>query len=208
MPGIELTFPDASKHKFKPGTTGFEVAKSIGEGLAKAAVGVKLDQELLDLHRPLSVSGAFEVITHVELIQDLIASGKIQLPHEIKSKIVYHDACYLGRYNKIYNPPREVVKSLKGVTTTEMHRCRDKGFCCGAGGGRMWVEEVRGTRINENRVEEAAALNPNVIATACPYCLIQIGDGVKTKNLEGKIRTQDIAELVVEAMDEVQPKNT
>ncbi|MBI4041120.1 MAG: 4Fe-4S dicluster domain-containing protein [Deltaproteobacteria bacterium] len=142
----------------------------------------------------------FEVIHHTEFLKQLIQEGKLKISKQIEKKLVYHDPCYLGRYNKIYGPPRSVLQELPGTVLVEMPRHKDKGFCCGAGGGRMWLEEHRGTRINVNRVEEALALDPKVIATACPFCITMLEDGLNAKNQEKEVQTRDIAEILLEAI--------
>ena len=143
--------------------------------------------------------GNYQVIHHTELIEALIRNGKIQLKHPIKQTVTYHDSCYLGRYNDIYEAPRVVLSAIPGITLKEMPRSRENGFCCGAGGGRMWMEEPM-PKINHARVNEAAELHPDVVSTACPFCATMINDGInetgRTEEMEGK----DIALLVAEAM--------
>src|SRR5438067_371251 len=106
-----------------------------------------------------------------------------------------HDACYLGRYNGIFDEPRDVLYRIPGVRVVEMEKCRDRGFCCGAGGGRMWMEERIGEKVNHRRLSHIEETNANAVATACPYCLIMLDDAAKTKNRED-IRRYDIAELL------------
>jgi len=142
--------------------------------------------------------GNFDVIHHTELIDELINTGKIELKESEVQRLTYHDSCYLGRYNSIYDSPRDSIKKIKNVELAEMKRNKDKGFCCGAGGGRMFLEEKEGTRINENRVAEALELNPNTIATACPFCMTMMNDGVKTFNKNDVVIVKDIAEIVLE----------
>lgn len=144
--------------------------------------------------------GNYNVVHHTELIADLIESGKIKLTETIRLKLAYHDPCYLGRYNQGYGPPRKVLKAIPGSTLAEMPRSRDRGFCCGAGGARMFMEERLGKRVNIERTEEALALNPNVIGTACPFCMTMLTDGVKEKETSDRVQVKDIAELVLEAI--------
>ena len=146
--------------------------------------------------------GRYDVLHHTELIQELIAAGRLTLrPKEVSHQVItYHDSCYLGRHNGLYEAPREVLRSLGHVELKEMARNRNNGFCCGAGGARMWLEENIGTRINHHRVEEAVALNPDVVATACPFCKTMIDDGLKDKNHE-EIAAKDIAEIVAGALE-------
>ncbi len=143
--------------------------------------------------------GNFEVIHHTELIDQLLKNGKIRLKNEeVKTKITYHDSCYLGRYNEIYDFPRDPLKMIKGAELYEMERNRDKGFCCGAGGGRMFLEETEGERINVNRAEEAIKTRADIIASACPFCMTMLSDGVKVFDKTDEIQVKDIAEIVLE----------
>jgi Fe-S oxidoreductase len=127
---------------------------------------------------------------------DLIKSGKIKLSGELPKTITLHDSCFLGRYNDIYNPPRQILGSVPKAGLVEMDKIRRTSFCCGAGGGRMWMEEGRGKKINETRTEEALSRNPDLIATACPFCMTMFEDGLKAKNEEEKVKVVDIAEVV------------
>jgi Fe-S oxidoreductase len=140
--------------------------------------------------------GEFEVMHHTELILDLIKKGSIKLEGELAKKITLHDSCFLGRYNDIYNPPREILGSVPKARLVEMEKIRRTSFCCGAGGGRMWMEEGRGKKINETRTEEALSRDPDLIATACPFCMTMFEDGLKAKNAEEKVKVLDIAEVV------------
>lgn len=143
--------------------------------------------------------GNFEVLHHTELIADLLAKGAFELKNEaIEKTVTYHDSCYLGRYNNIIEEPRKVLENLNGLKLVEMERNKDKGFCCGAGGGRMFLEELEGTRINVNRTEEAVKTNAGTIASACPFCMTMITDGLKTLEKAEDIEVKDIAEIVLE----------
>jgi Fe-S oxidoreductase len=148
--------------------------------------------------------GNYEVIHHTDFIVGLIDSGKIRLTRENRAKVTYHDSCYLGRYNDVYDQPRRAIEAIPGVTTAEMPRSRDKGFCCGAGGARMFMEETIGKRVNVERTEEALALTPDVIGTACPFCMTMMTDGVKEKAATESVKVRDIAELVLAAVEEEQ----
>ncbi len=143
--------------------------------------------------------GEYTVIHHTSLIRDLIGQGKIRVSESQKRKITFHDPCYLGRYNGEYSAPREIIDCV-GAGRLEMQRSRDRSFCCGAGGGRMWMEEREGKRVNIERTEEALALGPDLIATGCPFCLTMMGDGVKEKDASGKVQVRDIAEIVLQAL--------
>jgi len=140
----------------------------------------------------------FEVIHHTQLIEQLISAGKIK-PGSLgeKMKVTYHDSCYLGRYNEEYEAPRKIISTIKELSLVEMERSREKGFCCGAGGGRMWLEEVIGKRINIARTEQALETDPQAIICNCPFCLTMLEDGLKDKDAVDKVKVYDVAELVV-----------
>jgi Fe-S oxidoreductase len=139
--------------------------------------------------------GKFEVIHAAELVQRLIAGGRLQIPAEFKKKTVYHDSCYYGRFNEIYDEPRGVLAKT-GATVGEMQRHKHFGMCCGAGGGRMWIEEDPDKRVNLLRTDQALAENPEVIAVSCPFCMTMLSDGIKAKDLEDKVQTLDVMEVV------------
>ncbi len=143
--------------------------------------------------------GNYRVVHHSELLNDLIRAGKIQLQQELQQTVTYHDSCYLGRHNDIYDAPRDVLGAIPGVKLKEMQRSRENGFCCGAGGGRMWMEEER-PKVNHNRIEEAAGLNPDVVGTACPFCSTMLNDAINETHREEKLENKDLALLVAEAM--------
>ena len=143
--------------------------------------------------------GNFEVIHHTELIAGLLKEGKIKITKGNYSSITYHDSCYLGRYNDIYQPPRQILKYLPDVKLIEMEKNKKRGFCCGGGGGRLWLEERIGQRISENRIDQVIAVKAQLVATACPYCLQMFGDAIKTKQTEETLKVKDIAELVLES---------
>ena len=145
--------------------------------------------------------GAFEVLHHTEMITGLIEEGRLTGIKGMSGLVTYHDSCYLGRYNGIYDAPRQVLRRLGGVKLVEMARNLEHGFCCGAGGGHLWLEEQKtGERINEMRTEQALTTKAGVIATACPYCLQMFEDGIQTKEAAESVRAMDIAELVMKAM--------
>jgi Fe-S oxidoreductase len=118
------------------------------------------------------------------------------------TRVTYHDSCYLGRYNDGYEPPRRILKALPGVAFIEMERIREHAFCCGGGGCHMWMEEKAGRRINEIRVDEAQKTGTEIIATACPLCLISLDSALKVLNLDQRIHVMDILELVEESLEE------
>ena len=131
-------------------------------------------------------------------IKDLIADGRITLKENGKSKLTYHDSCYLGRYNNIYNEPRKSLHQIKGIDLIEMSRNKDKGFCCGAGGGRMFLEDEEGGRVNEERAKEAIKTGADTIASACPFCMTMMTDGIKHFEKSEEIEVKDIAEIILE----------
>ncbi|OZM56746.1 hypothetical protein CIB95_11035 [Lottiidibacillus patelloidae] len=137
-----------------------------------------------------------EVYHHTELLAQWIKEGRIKPTEEVNETITYHDSCYLGRYNEVYEPPRDILKAIPGVNVVEMERNREKGMCCGAGGGLMWTEETVGTRINVARTEQALEVAPTMIGSGCPYCLTMISDGTKAKEVEDKVQTLDIVEIL------------
>jgi Fe-S oxidoreductase len=143
----------------------------------------------------------FEVIHHTQLIHSLLNQGKIKLQGSTNGKTVLHDSCYLGRYNQIYNEPREILKAAsQGTAPLEMKRCGQESFCCGAGGGRMWMEELIGKRIYLERTQEALKINPATIAVACPYCMTMFEDGIKDEKAQDQVKVKDIAEIVAEKL--------
>jgi len=150
------------------------------------------------------LGGNYEVIHHTTFLQQLISEGKVKLKGggSFKGKrITYHDSCYLGRANHIYEAPRKVLEILD-AELVEMKRCRSNGLCCGAGGAQMFKEEEAGaTRVNIERAEEALELKPDVIAAACPFCNTMMTDGVKNKEKEDQVKVLDIAELIAMEME-------
>jgi Fe-S oxidoreductase len=142
----------------------------------------------------------YEVIHHTQLIAELIGSGRIKPSKSLRQTITYHDSCYLGRYNGIYDPQRAILKALGGANFVEMPRSRAHGLCCGGGGGRMWLEENTGTRINNTRVQDVIAVHAQTVASACPFCLSMLDDGAKALGVDEKLARKDIAELVAEAL--------
>jgi Fe-S oxidoreductase len=149
--------------------------------------------------------GHFEVIHHTELLTHLVREGKLAPQTDIDATVTYHDPCYLGRHNEVYEAPRAVVDTVGGLRKVEMQRCRNQGFCCGAGGARMWMEETIGKRVNHDRIDEALALKPDIVSTACPYCLVMLDDAVNdkvgSKDLEeGQVRVVDVSQLLAESL--------
>ena len=149
------------------------------------------------------LGGTYEVIHHATYLQQLINEGRIRLKEggAFKGKkITYHDSCYLGRANNIYEAPRKVLEALD-AELVEMKRCRSNGFCCGAGGAQMFKEEEKGTtRVNWERTDEAIATGASVVASACPFCNTMMTDGIKTKEQEDAVQVLDIAELIAASL--------
>lgn len=141
-----------------------------------------------------------EVYHHTELLFQLIKAGKLTPKKDVQEVISFHDSCYLGRYNEVYDAPREILKSIPGVKIVEAERNREKAMCCGAGGGRMWMEENTGTRINVARTEQLLEANPTIIGSGCPYCLTMISDGTKAKEVDEKVQTLDVVEILEKAL--------
>ncbi|MFE9765262.1 (Fe-S)-binding protein [Streptomyces sp. NPDC005808] len=150
------------------------------------------------------LGGDYEVIHHTQLLQHLIDEGKLVPVTPVEGLITYHDPCYLGRHNKIYTPPREIMSAVPGLRQQEMHRHKERGFCCGAGGARMWMEERIGKRINNERVDEALSLNPDIVSTACPFCLVMLTDSVNGKKNDGQakesVQVVDVAQLLLDSV--------
>ncbi|WP_436737882.1 (Fe-S)-binding protein [Streptomyces sp. BBFR102] len=150
------------------------------------------------------LGGEYEVIHHTQLLQHLVDEGKLVPVTPVEGLITYHDPCYLGRHNKVYTPPREIIASVPGLRNEEMHRHKERGFCCGAGGARMWMEERIGKRVNDERVDEALSLNPDIVSTACPFCLVMLTDSVNGKKNEGKAKESltvvDVSQLLLESV--------
>ncbi|MFD6990978.1 heterodisulfide reductase-related iron-sulfur binding cluster [Streptomyces sp. NPDC059943] len=150
------------------------------------------------------LGGEYEVIHHTQLLQHLVDEEKLIPVTPVEGLITYHDPCYLGRHNKVYTPPREIIAKVPGLRNEEMHRHKERGFCCGAGGARMWMEERIGKRINNERVDEALSLNPDIVSTACPFCLVMLTDSVNGKKNEGKakesLQVVDVAQLLLDSV--------
>jgi Fe-S oxidoreductase/TM2 domain-containing membrane protein YozV len=148
-----------------------------------------------------ALGGSFEVVHHSQLLKDLVKSGRLS-PQAVDETVTYHDPCYLGRHNRVFDEPRDVVRASITQPPLEMHRSREHGFCCGAGGARMWLEERIGTRINMDRTDEALSTGADVISTACPYCKIMIDDAVRARGKQDDVRVLDIAQLLDTATKE------
>ncbi|MGP7817908.1 (Fe-S)-binding protein [Niallia sp. 01092] len=141
-----------------------------------------------------------EVYHHTEFIWKLLEEGKINPTKEVKEAVAYHDSCYIGRYNDIYDLPRKILNSVPGVNILEIARNKQDAMCCGAGGGMMWLEETQGKRVNIERTEQALVLNPTTIGSNCPYCLTMMNDGVKSKEVDEQVKTLDIVEILEKSL--------
>jgi Fe-S oxidoreductase len=149
--------------------------------------------------------GDFEVVHHTQLLARLVAEGRLSPQSPVAQKVTYHDPCYLGRHNEIYDEPRSVVSAVEGLEAVEMPRCRNKGFCCGAGGARFYMEEDIGKRVNHERIDEALALDPDVVSTACPFCLVMLDDAVQDRTgkgqlSEGQVSVVDVSVILARSL--------
>jgi Fe-S oxidoreductase len=156
------------------------------------------------------LGGNFEVRHHTQLMRELVAEGKIEIDRDAAGgaktgapgKLTFHDPCYLGRWNGEYDAPRAVLDALPAgrQDRQELPRNREHGFCCGAGGGRMWMEEKIGTRVNHNRTDEILASGAETVATACPFCTIMLRDGVQDRNAGERVQVLNVSELLARSM--------
>jgi len=152
--------------------------------------------------------GAFEVVHHAQFLAQLVGEGKLQPTREMAQTVTFHDSCYLGRYNEIFDEPRQILASLPGVTLREMPRSRDRGFCCGGGGGGMWVEVPGERKINQIRLEEALSVEPDTVASACPFCMFMFDLGSKVMGVSDDLRLRDISELLSESITDERAMET
>src|SRR5206468_12991349 len=150
-------------------------------------------------HEYPELGGRCEVVHHTQVIAELLAQRRIEV-RPAPERVVYHDPCYLGRHNGEFDAPRAILEKLGAAPPLEFALAREKSMCCGAGGGRMWIDETIGRRVNVVRVEQALEAAPRTIATACPYCAVMVADGLGALQPDGAIQSRDIAELVADAM--------
>ena len=148
------------------------------------------------------LDGHYDVVHYTQLFLDLIKEGKIRPEGKFEKRVTYHDPCYLGRHNNIYEPPRDVLKAIPGLELVEMERNRENSLCCGGGGGGVWNEIPAEERFSVLRVQEAAETGAEIIATACPYCVLMLEDALKTVGKDEEIRVMDIAEIMMESISE------
>jgi Fe-S oxidoreductase len=144
---------------------------------------------------------SYTVVHHSQLLAELMAAGRVPLDaaRGLDGAVTFHDPCYLGRYSQAVEPPRDVLARL-GAKTVEMEKSRQSGFCCGAGGGRIFLEETIGKRVNVERTEQALATGAKTVAVGCPFCMTMLTDGTKAKNVEESVQVKDLAELVAERL--------
>jgi Fe-S oxidoreductase len=152
------------------------------------------------------LGGNYQVVHHTQLLARLVHEGRLTPVTPVQEKITYHDPCFLGRHNKVYSPPREIMDQVPGVQSQEMHRCKERGFCCGAGGARMWMEERIGKRISTERIDEALSTDPDTVSTACPYCLVMLGDAIAARKSSGEAKESleviDVAQLLARSVQQ------
>ena len=148
------------------------------------------------------LGGEFEVQHYSEFVADLIEQGKIRPVVTVEATVAYHDSCYLSRHNGVYEPPRQIARSIPGVKLVEMERCRERGFCCGAGGGHMWMEESRGGRISDARTEQFLETGADTVGVSCPFCLLMLDEGIGSKEPGGQKRARDLIEILDESLGE------
>ncbi|HEX6937431.1 MAG TPA: (Fe-S)-binding protein, partial [Actinomycetes bacterium] len=150
------------------------------------------------------LGGHYEVVHHTQLLARLVAEGRLRPVQPVEATITYHDACYLGRHNRVFAPPRDILGSVPGARVAEMPRNEERSFCCGAGGARMWMDETIGQRINENRTDEALALRPDLVTAACPFCIVMLTDGVNLRQQQGQapesVEVTDVSEVLLRSV--------
>ncbi len=183
-------------------TMAVELAETInGYGIKKIITTCPHGYNCLKNEYP-QFGGNWEVYHHTEFLHRLLQEGRLSPRRPLDKKLTFHDSCYLGRYNGLYEEPRELLQAIPELRLMEMERHRRKSFCCGAGGGRMWMEETLGTaKINEARTDQALALSPELIAVSCPFCAIMFEDGLKAREKEATVQVCDIAELLLQALE-------
>ena len=146
--------------------------------------------------------GNFEVLHYSQFVDDLIRQGQLKPVKAVNITMAYHDSCFLGRHNGVYDPPRNIAKAIPGLTLVEMSpRCRERGFCCGAGGGHLWIEDSQGTRINHMRTEHFLETNADTVGVSCPYCLQMLSEGIQAKGLEGEKQSRDVLEILADSLE-------
>ncbi|MBU2608025.1 MAG: 4Fe-4S dicluster domain-containing protein [Chloroflexi bacterium] len=148
--------------------------------------------------------GNFKVVHYTQLIADLMEQGRLKLTNQLASALCYHDPCYLGRYNSEYSAPRKILRGIPGLSLREMERSYSRSFCCGGGGGHLWIEELPGTRISEIRINDVLKSGADTVVTACPYCLQMMEEAIESKQIKESLKAMDMAELVENAIRQSQ----
>jgi len=152
---------------------------------------------------PEEMKNAIKIEHYTQFFSDLIDQGRLSFKHKIEKRVTYQDPCYLGRHNNIYEEPRKILRSMPGIELIEMERTREDSLCCGGGGGRMWTDfSEEQARLADIRVKEAAKVGAEILVTACPFCLINMEDAIKTTGLENSLEVKDLAELMLDAIQE------
>jgi Fe-S oxidoreductase len=146
------------------------------------------------------LDGKFEVVHVTQFLAELLKEGKLKLSKELNKKVTYHDPCYLGRHNSIYDEPRQVLESIPGLELVEMVDNRENSLCCGGGGGRIWMETKKGERFSDLRLEQALNADADILAVSCPYCMLNFEDSLRSSGKEEAIEIKDITELILEAI--------
>jgi Fe-S oxidoreductase len=144
--------------------------------------------------------GKYEVVHHSQFLARLVREGRLKPSREVSEVVTYHDACYLGRYNDVFQEPRDILASIPGLSVVEMERSKETSLCCGGGGGRLWMEETVGKKVSVERTEQVLAAKAETVATACPYCTIMFDDAAKVMDIEGKLKRKDIAEILEQSV--------
>ena len=147
------------------------------------------------------LGGNYNVLHYTEYIDTLFQEKKLKLLTKMETSITYHDSCYLGRHNKIYDPPRNIINSIPNSNLIEMKRCKDKGFCCGAGGGHMWLEESNNQKINHVRGKESIETGADTVAVSCPFCLQMFEEAIQSNNPKSNFEAKDLLEIIDENID-------
>jgi Fe-S oxidoreductase len=148
------------------------------------------------------LGGEFEVLHYSQFVDGLIKDGRIKPVKMMDVTVAYHDSCFLGRHNGVYDEPRNVAKAIPGLKLVEMEgRCRQRGFCCGAGGGHMWIEESQGQRVNHARTEHFLETQAQTVGVSCPFCLQMMTEGIQAKGLQGEKDSKDVLELLSESLE-------
>ena len=147
--------------------------------------------------------GDYEVMHYSQFVDGLVSQGRVKPVKMMNVSVAYHDSCFLGRHNGIYDQPRNIARAVPGLTLVEMEpRCRERGFCCGAGGGHMWVEESRGTRVNHARTGHFLETGAQTVGVSCPFCLQMMTEGIQADGKEGEKQARDLLEILADSLDD------